>query len=369
MTRIKPPARLPELVKTAFANARRDGELHYFPTQVTVLTANSIPVSVPLPFNCTSIDESHADGVTQFQLRYSPALADKPKGPPPDPARPQKPLDPFENPPPALRLADVGPSHFLVLNKFAVVPEHFILVTREFKQQTHILEPADLEATLACIQAYEEDDAPAGRDEEGRLYAFFNSGEHSGASQPHRHIQLLPISRMRDGLVDGETAWSVLADHLDSYRPPFAVFSERIHLGMPAAELHAAYLRLYRRACRAVVRHAKTTTAAAAAASGPDGEEALIPEHGEALISYNMAMTRSTLVLSPRLAEGAKILGPDGDVLGSLALNGTVLAGTALVKNELEWETLKKDPGGLLKVLKGIGVPGDEVDEGGTGRL
>lgn len=45
MSRIRAPAELPELVKAAFANACRDGELHYFPTQVTVLNVNSIPVS------------------------------------------------------------------------------------------------------------------------------------------------------------------------------------------------------------------------------------------------------------------------------------------------------------------------------------
>lgn len=53
-------------------------------------------------------------------------------------------------------MADLGPAHFLVLNKFAVVPEHFILATTEFKPQTHILESSDLEATLACIEAYED---------------------------------------------------------------------------------------------------------------------------------------------------------------------------------------------------------------------
>lgn len=284
------------------------------------------------------------DNPPQFQLRYSPALANKPKGPPPDPSKPHKPFDPFENPPPSLRVTDVGPGHFLVLNKFAVVPEHFILATTAFKQQTHLLEPTDLEATLACIQAYED------AHEQHGLFAFFNSGEHSGASQPHRHIQLLPVSHMREGL-DEYSPWSVMADGLgSSHQPPFATLTEVIRLGMPAEELHAAYLRLYRRACKVVARHSGVA----------DGK---LAEEGEALISYNMAMTKSTLVLAPRLAEGAKIVAPDGHVLGSLSLNGTVLAGTALVKNELEWEALIKEADGLSKVLGGIGIPNKEVDE------
>ncbi|CAH0052631.1 unnamed protein product [Clonostachys solani] len=330
MTRIKAPAELPELVRAAFSKARSSGDLHFFPTQVALLNVDSIP----------------------FQLRFSPALANKPKGPTRDPTTPQKPFDPFENPPAALKVADLGPAHFLVLNKFAVVPEHFILATTPFKHQTHVLEPDDLESTLACIEAYdavagEEATSGGGQSEQG-LYAFFNCGDHSGASQPHRHIQLLPIARMRDGLDGQSSAWDVMVDRLDALKPPFSVFSEAIRLGMSGEELHQTYLRLYRRACRAVAVH----TGDGAAATSQDA-----PSQGETLISYNMAMTKNTMAIAPRLAEGARIVGPDGQDLGSVALNGTVLAGTALVKNEVEWEALVKDAKGLHVVLKAIGIP------------
>lgn len=293
-------------------------------------------------------------------MRFSPALANKPKGPPPDPSKPHKPIDPFKHPPPALRLADVGPSHFLVLNKFAVVPEHFILATTEFKHQTHVLEPSDLEATLACIDTYEQarKGGQADRHTQDGLFAFFNSGEHSGASQPHRHIQLLPVSRMRDGLSEeedggsGERGWNVLASRLDEQQPPFTVFWEPIRLGMSGGELHEAYLRLYRRACDAVAKYARKDEKLT------DGETEPPPSEGEAVISYNMAMTSTTLALMPRLAEGTKIVDSEGRVLGSLALNGTVLAGTALVKSELEWEALRKNESGFAAMLGGIGVPG-----------
>ncbi|KFA63149.1 hypothetical protein S40285_04775 [Stachybotrys chlorohalonatus IBT 40285] len=336
MPRVKAPANLPLLVKQAFAKALADKELHHFPTQVTVLPADATP----------------------FQLRFSPSLANKPKGPAPDPTKPSKPFDPFENPPPGLFVTDLGPFHFLVLNKFAVVPEHFILATREYKLQTHVLEEPDLEATLACIQAYEEASLSQDRDEAasaaGGLYAFFNCGEHSGASQPHRHIQLLPVAKMREGL-DAGSAWEVLADRLHTNKAPFWTFSEKISLDISGKDLYATYLRLYRQACRAVATHQGASSATADA-----------PSKGEARISYNLAMTKSTLVVCPRLAEGAKIMSTEGDILGSLALNGTLLAGTALVKNELEWEALTGDPAGLLRVLKGIGIPRDAaLEEGG----
>jgi ATP adenylyltransferase len=92
----------------------------------------------------------------------------------------------------------------LVLNKFAIVPEHFILATKEFKEQTHLLEEDDLGVAYACLQAW--------RDKGKELFAFFNSGEHGGASQPHRHIQFLPVDSMMGGVKQGD--WRPLMDKL-----------------------------------------------------------------------------------------------------------------------------------------------------------
>jgi sulfate adenylyltransferase (ADP) / ATP adenylyltransferase len=74
-----------------------------------------------------------------------------------------------------------------VLNKFAIVPEHFILATTAFAPQTHLLEKEDLEATWACLQAYDSTTFGAvaseggdGRKQSGGLYAFFNFSPLSG---------------------------------------------------------------------------------------------------------------------------------------------------------------------------------------------
>ncbi|KAI5465367.1 HIT-like domain-containing protein [Mariannaea sp. PMI_226] len=322
MASLKAPSSLPKLVKAAFEKARSEGELSYYPTQVSMLRVHNVP----------------------YQLRFSPALAAKPKAPPKDPSKPSKPFDPFANPPAALRVTDLGPSHYLVLNKFAIVPEHFILATTEFKPQTHLLEESDLEATLACIRAYEEEKNTSTIENNDGLFAFFNCGDHSGASQPHRHIQLLPIASMRDGLPP-DSDWTVLADTLTSRSAPFTTFAEKISLDTPANEVHNTYLRLYRAACRAVAAHSGDTLI----------EDSILGE-GETRISYNMAMTKNTLVICPRVAEGARISGRDGSILGVLSLNGTVLAGTALVKNEGEWAALRRDPDLLSQVLTRIGL-------------
>jgi ATP adenylyltransferase len=116
-------------------------------------------------------------------------------------------IDPFEKPPPALHIADIPishPSHLLVLNKFPIIAEHFILATKSNKKQTHVLEQDDLEATYACLKAWHDES------KQRRLFAFFNSGEHSGASQPHRHLQFLPVESMREG--DATSGWDLLID-------------------------------------------------------------------------------------------------------------------------------------------------------------
>ena len=248
-------------------------------------------------------------------------------------------------------MAPLPPAHNLVLNKFAVVPEHFILATAEVRPQTHVLEPEDVDAAYACIEAYANADAAEdnGRD----LFVFFNSGEHSGASQPHRHLQLLPVARMRDGLesIESGDAWRVLTDTLTGHESeqgqdrapalPFTVFSAAISPDMSAGARHKAYVDLYRRAVSAVLA---------------PGTETEAPASGEALISYNFAMTQTAMALCPRTAEGAAITDRNGRPAGYVALNGTLLAGTALVKTQAEWDALGADPGLLHGVLEKIGV-------------
>jgi ATP adenylyltransferase len=118
-------------------------------------------------------------------------------------------LNPFLDPHPALRIIDVTPAHYLVLNKFAVVPEHFILATTQYKEQTHLLEKQDLAAAYACVMAYKAQ----GKE----LFGFFNSGIHSGASQPHRHIQFLPVESMMSGIELAD--WKLLIDSLLTAEP------------------------------------------------------------------------------------------------------------------------------------------------------
>ncbi|KAG4442638.1 hypothetical protein IFR05_001894 [Cadophora sp. M221] len=306
---------LPALVRNLFICAQENGDLTFYATRVSILQCGGLP----------------------FQLRFSPVLANKPKSSKPKSSS-SKPFDPFENPPAGLFITSLSPSHFLVLNKFPVIPDHFILATKEFKQQTDLLEKDDLEAAYACLKTY--------KDNGEELFGFFNSGEHSGASQPHRHIQFLPIESMRSGIESG-VKWEVLVDSLVTEpRPalPFSYFSAQVPVNASAEELHQIYIGLHARACQLVTNDGATL---------PSTEASL----QESSISYNLGFTDRAIVLCPRTSEGLKIEDSSGNIIGPIALNGTVLGGTLLVKSEEEWDVLRNDESKLIDVLKAIGLP------------
>jgi ATP adenylyltransferase len=95
-----------------------------------------------------------------------------------EPSRPG-PFNPFENPDPDLVVGDVSPTHVCLLNKFNVVEHHLLIVTRVFEEQESVLTAADFEALALCMEGLDG-------------LAFYNSGETSGASQRHKHLQLTP---------------------------------------------------------------------------------------------------------------------------------------------------------------------------------
>ncbi|CAK47030.1 uncharacterized protein An16g07800 [Aspergillus niger] len=269
-----------------------------------------------------------------YQVRYCPALAKKPTGAPKPDKGPSGPKpDPFQDPSPDLLLAQIpreNPSHVLVLNKFPVIPNHFILATKAWQSQTDLLDKEDLEAAYACIKAWAEGSHAEGQGSK-KLFAFFNSGDESGASQPHRHLQFLPVEAMAQG--DSQN-WQPLIDAV-----PFAHFARPLPSNPSSEALHQIYLSLY----RAAVATAKGDLSDAGQVTGP------------ATISYNLAMTETTMMICPRRIDSTASV--DVAEAGVVALNGTVLAGTLMVKAEAEWDELRRNPTSLHNVLAAIGYP------------
>ncbi len=132
----------------------------------------------PIPTECEIVPH---DGV-DFQVRIAPSLKEKIRE-----AREQQAqeasgqnADPFAVPDPDLYLGSLTPSHYGMLNKFPILKHHLLIITHSYEHQQNALSLADFEALRLTL-----------REVDG--LGFYNAGHLAGASQPHKHIQLVPL--------------------------------------------------------------------------------------------------------------------------------------------------------------------------------
>jgi sulfate adenylyltransferase (ADP) / ATP adenylyltransferase len=283
-----------------------------------------------------------------------------------------------------------NPSHFLVLNKFPIIKNHFILATKAEKPQTALLEADDLATTYAVLYEWYE----SADENNEQVFAFFNSGSESGASQAHRHIQFLPVLSMEqcDGLeqesamgndsvmeVDSNIEYDTATEHGSDtgfWEPLMSTIiqkeSKGVQVGLPFAyfwaeiphepspeTLLATYLDLHRKADAAMQEYTQ---------ENPEYLTADGPDSGHSF-SYNLGMTRSGMILCPRRKEGLMLTDADGLEVGFVALNGTLLGGTLMVKNEKLFEYMQTEAGALDKVLGAIGLPSQYASGAGATKL
>jgi sulfate adenylyltransferase (ADP) / ATP adenylyltransferase len=92
-------------------------------------------------------------------------------------AQPDDPFLPYEQ---DLFVARVSSTHDALLNKYNVIDRHMLIVTRRFVHQETLLDRTDLAALAACMIEFES-------------LGFYNGGAVAGASQPHKHLQMVPL--------------------------------------------------------------------------------------------------------------------------------------------------------------------------------
>lgn len=126
-----------------------------------------------VPLTTREID---AEAMAPFVLRE--LLSRPPRHLRPDAPR-TNPFLPWDAPLQVDLLAD---SHVLLLNKYPVQEAHLLVISRGWQPQSGWLDATDWQA-VAAVAA-----------DTGGLW-FFNSNTTAGASQPHRHLQLLPRHR------------------------------------------------------------------------------------------------------------------------------------------------------------------------------
>ncbi|UIF87583.1 phosphorylase [Cupriavidus sp. UYPR2.512] len=116
------------------------------------------------------------DGGVPFLVRKVSSLARKDKARTTSSAG----SNPFLPCDPELFVADISDTHVALLNKFNVIEHHLLIVTRRFEAQESLLTVADFEALLACMAEFPS-------------LGFYNGGAAAGASQGHKHLQIVPL--------------------------------------------------------------------------------------------------------------------------------------------------------------------------------
>ncbi len=210
-------------------------------------------------------------------------------------------LPPYEE---GLHVGAVPPAHVGLLNKFPVLDHHLLIVTERFRTQEGALEVADCEALLRILGA-------------GAGLAFYNSGEAAGASQPHRHLQWVPLTE-RPPLEAAVSGGEAL---------PFPVASEAlppVWLDDPvsgAPGLHRCYTRLL---------------AAIGCARGVEYPDRPAP--------YNLLATRGRVWAVPRTRGSS----------AGVAINALGYAGWMLAADDTQAETVRaRGPLALLAAAAG----------------
>lgn len=252
--------------------------------------------------------ETREDLLEDGGIRFSVRTLSEPRQKP-DPAAPGRNV--FLPVEPDLLVGDWTSTHLCVLNKYPVVPHHALLVTREFEAQTDPLTRNDFEAAWRALIAVD-----------GLL--FYNAGELAGASQPHRHLQLLPAP-VGEGPartpIDAVLATARFTEQIGRVASlPFhhgvaRIRNERASTSELVQILHGLYLKMAR-------------------AFACDRKES----------PYNLLLTRDWMLFIPRRRSHWKLI----------PVNALGFAGALLAKNDEQRDRLRKE--GPLAALRHVGI-------------
>jgi ATP adenylyltransferase len=201
-----------------------------------------------------------------------------------------------------LFVADISPSHLALLNKFNVIEHHLLIVTRRFEGQEALLTLADLHALWTCMTEF-------------MALGFYNGGVVAGASQRHKHLQVVPLPLADEGpavpieplLVDASPGTTITT--------------------LPGLPFTHAYTRLDPSLARDARHAADITLESYHALLHAVGLRALrVAGEQRQSAPYNLLVTRNWMLLVPRSRE----------YFQSVSVNALGFAGSLFVRNREE---------------------------------
>ena len=207
-----------------------------------------------------------------------------------------------------------------------------MLVTKTYESQNTALTPTQLLATYQILKTMQKKE---------KCIAFYNSGNHSGASQPHKHIQFLPLNANPpfDEFIEAHKPQNLKA----GFQLPLEYSNFTIMIATPpssAAQL-AGYLgNLFMTLLDLMIDHLRRLSLI----SGSEVTPIRLSQ-----LSYNLIMTTTYMHLVPRTRERFE----SGET--SISLNALAFAGQLLFKNQNDLEELKQF--GVFEALTSVAYP------------
>jgi len=231
-------------------------------------------------------------------------------------------VNPFFPPEKELVVADISDTHLAILNKFNVVEHHLLIITRQYEDQDTLLTLKDFEALWLCMAEYES-------------LGFYNGGRDAGASQQHKHLQLvpLPLSPQGPAIPIEPLLLNVRRDSGSLIKIPGFEF---VHSFMPlrkelfnspfdaARETFDIYASMLVQACM----------------KGPAKDGLTLQS-----MPYNLLVTRDWMLLVPRSRE----------YFSDISFNSLAFAGSLFVRNEKQLDQIKAFR--PIKALKSVAIP------------
>ncbi|KAA8498638.1 Diadenosine 5',5'''-P1,P4-tetraphosphate phosphorylase 2 [Porphyridium purpureum] len=154
-------------------------DMSNFLDRVRAATARAVQANAIFPIDTTVSVFRQPGTELDFVIRRVANLQRKPKATAPEgnqSARPQNPFLPYD---PDMFVENVSETHVVLLNKFNVIEDHVLLVTRAFEPQSALLTERDFDAVIRVLRRMDG-------------VAFYNAGTLAGASQFHKHLQVVP---------------------------------------------------------------------------------------------------------------------------------------------------------------------------------
>ncbi|MCC5647289.1 phosphorylase [Nostoc sp. CHAB 5824] len=226
-----------------------------------------------------------------------------------------------------LFVADISDTHVCILNKFNVVDYHLLIITRAFEEQESLLTLEDFTAMWACLADFDG-------------LAFYNSGKSAGASQRHKHLQLVPLSLVPSGpqipiepLLTAAQFQELIPSDASATRSflPGKGTIPKLPFIHAFAPLNPHWVRSPFAGGQATLEVYRTLLHAVGLDTRQSG-------------AYNLLATREWILIVPRSQEHFQ----------SISVNSLGFAGALLVRNAAEMKILKAQ--GPMTILKSVAV-------------